>query len=576
MYFMEKNKKIKRKTKKNKVCFHSKRRQNQNGYALVYWIIILLLLILVVVFWLGAGWLDKRMNSLENKQNIDELTKNRQSAVEGEERSSFSQESGSAGSQWDSYEEEETSQEETEEAAGANSASSATEQAAAGASTGTDPQAVSSTALNVTEESQSGTNADSQNSEESQKLFYLEEGIITSYYIKDEAITSDDIAERAITDKLLHSNAVTTRIIEDHTITKDDLAKDLEIKTSGDVEADGIIAADLTATNLAATSAVLTAVSTNSISIGGSDIGDIYLAKAGGTMTGALVLASDPGSALEAATKQYVDSQVASADTFLELTDTISTYNTGRILFETGSAVTDSGNLTFSSNILTTPDLRISSLGGSGSGNNVLVTDGSGNIDYQAIDSRVWGSSLIDGSGTANYVAVWSDGDTLTTGVLYDNGTNVGVGTTSVNAKLELNSGTSGVAGLRFTQMTNSSASIANPTSKVLSVDSDGDIILVDDDTGSGAMPSGTVDGQTIRYNGSSWVTSNTLFNNGTNVGVGTTNPLTILHVEGSSPFLTGKDTSGASDEKIWRIGFLDSDFRISTRSDSNLSEKMR
>ena len=39
--------------------------------------------------------------------------------------------------------------------------------------------------------------------------------------------------------------------------------------------------------------------------------------------------------------------------------------------------------------------------------------------------------SGVDGTGTANYVAKWSDSDTITNSVIYDNGTNVGIGTTS-------------------------------------------------------------------------------------------------------------------------------------------------
>ena len=57
------------------------------------------------------------------------------------------------------------------------------------------------------------------------------------------------------------------------------------------------------------------------------------------------------------------------------------------------------------------------------------------------------GSAILgvpDGSGTANYTARWIDTDTLGTGVLYDNGTNVGIGTTSPDYKLEVN-GTLGV-----------------------------------------------------------------------------------------------------------------------------------
>ena len=549
MYFMVKNRNKKRKIDKKTANFPQENRQNQSGYALVYWLVIFLLVGLTgIFFWFGFEWFDKRMDLLEQTgQELDayeEIANEQGAAMEGDEGNLISQGEDSETSSWEEYAQEETGREAAEETAEemeAEAVSETTKENASADNSSEEPQTASSTALNVTEESGS----------ESPDIFYLEEGIITSYYIKDKSITKEDIARRSITHTLLHSNAVTTRIIKDHTITKDDLAKDLEIKTSGDVEAgdltvDEVTATDLTATNLAATSAVFTAVATDSISIGGTDIGNIYLAKAGGTMTGVLILAGDPSANLEAATKQYVDTQVATADTFLELTDTISTYNTGRILFETGTTVTDSSNLTFSSDILSTPNLGVSGdaaisgdvtlagLSGAGATNNVLVVDGSGNVDYEAIDSRVWGtSSLVDGSGTASYIAVWSDSNTLTTGILYDDGTNIGIGTTSVNAKLEVNSGTSGVSGLRFTQFTNNSASIANPTSKVLSVDSDGDIILVDDDTGSGSLPSGTLNGQTLRYNGSGWVTSNTLFNDGTDVGIGTTGPGAKLDVRG-------------------------------------------
>ena len=37
----------------------------------------------------------------------------------------------------------------------------------------------------------------------------------------------------------------------------------------------------------------------------------------------------------------------------------------------------------------------------------------------------------VDGSGTANYIAKWTDGDTIGNSVIYDNGANVGIGTSS-------------------------------------------------------------------------------------------------------------------------------------------------
>lgn len=53
-------------------------------------------------------------------------------------------------------------------------------------------------------------------------------------------------------------------------------------------------------------------------------------------------------------------------------------------------------------------------------------------------------------------------------------------------------------------------------------------------DTGSGTVPSGS-SGQTLRNNGSSWVTASNLYNDGTNVGIGTTSPDNMLHVSSSS-----------------------------------------
>jgi len=51
---------------------------------------------------------------------------------------------------------------------------------------------------------------------------------------------------------------------------------------------------------------------------------------------------------------------------------------------------------------------------GIGTDNTVLVLTGSGFVRTDEIDVRVWGSSLVDGSGSSTRVAYWSDGDTLT------------------------------------------------------------------------------------------------------------------------------------------------------------------
>lgn len=68
-----------------------------------------------------------------------------------------------------------------------------------------------------------------------------------------------------------------------------------------------------------------------------------------------------------------------------------------------------------------------------GTANYILETNGSGTISWV-----VKSSGVVDGSGTASYIPKWSDSDTLTDSVMYDDGTNIGIGTTSPAALLEI------------------------------------------------------------------------------------------------------------------------------------------
>jgi hypothetical protein len=58
-------------------------------------------------------------------------------------------------------------------------------------------------------------------------------------------------------------------------------------------------------------------------------------------------------------------------------------------------------------------------------------------------------------------------------------------------------------------------------------------------------LPAGTAPGNTMRWNGTAWVADNALFNNGTNVGVGTATPAAKLDVAGAVKITDGTQGAG-------------------------------
>ena len=67
----------------------------------------------------------------------------------------------------------------------------------------------------------------------------------------------------------------------------------------------------------------------------------------------------------------------------------------------------------------------------------------SGQVLTSTVTGTDWKSlaeiSGVDGTGTANYLSKWADADTITNSIIYDNGTNVGIGTATPNNKLTVN-----------------------------------------------------------------------------------------------------------------------------------------
>jgi len=245
------------------------------------------------------------------------------------------------------------------------------------------------------------------------------------------------------------------------------------------------------------------------------------------------------------------------------------------------------------------------------------------------------------GSGTSNYVTKWTGADSLGNSVIYDNGTNVGIGTTSPGAELDISSsiipsdtypsdsyyttkdydvlrlartgdstigpvillkgyatgnsysgrialiqGTTGggygdlsFSGsyqwasrevMRITGSGNVGIGTTSPGYK-LDVQGTGRFtnpVIVGTPTGDthaatksyvdsaagGGVGAGS-SGQTLRHDGTSWVASSLLYNNGTNVGIGTTNPQRKLHIVDTAAQIRASYNS-ATDERYTEISW--------------------
>jgi C1q domain len=103
-----------------------------------------------------------------------------------------------------------------------------------------------------------------------------------------------------------------------------------------------------------------------------------------------------------------------------------------------------------------------------------LAGDLAGTADAPTVPAL---TNKLEGTGTLNYVPKFSASKTLTNSLIFDNGTNVGVGTTSPGNKFEITQGTAGNSGLRFTNL-NSTSTATTSLSKVLALNSTGDVIL--------------------------------------------------------------------------------------------------
>ena len=167
---------------------------------------------------------------------------------------------------------------------------------------------------------------------------------------------------------------------------------------------------------------------------------------------------------------------------------------------------------------------------------NSVVIESSGTLQKRSIDSRAWGSSLVDGSGTANYVTKWSDSNTVTDSIVFDNGTNVGIGTNSPSTKLEISNSSTGAnstwqGGTDFIKLFANNGSFSEQSIAFQETGTNVGAKIGVKNTGNGAYD--IIFANRITTSTTSSITEKMRITNTGDVGVGTASPGVKLDVNG-------------------------------------------
>lgn len=196
-------------------------------------------------------------------------------------------------------------------------------------------------------------------------------------------------------------------------------------------------------------------------------------------------------------------------------------------------SITDSGNGTFLGSITASSIIK-----SGGTSSQFLKADGS--VDSTSYQPLL--TNPITGTGTTNYIPKFTGASALGNSLIYDNGTNVGIGTISPSYKLDVN-GTGNYIGVVSILSGNIDTALSDvlkfgnstyplPTHKFRSSTSSvigGNILALNIATGN------STDTEVIRFTGDG------------NVGIGTTSPSYKLSVLSANNVSWLEDTSGAS-----------------------------
>ena len=147
-------------------------------------------------------------------------------------------------------------------------------------------------------------------------------------------------------------------------------------------------------------------------------------------------------------------------------------------------------------------------------------------------DTWIPDTDIVHGTGTQNYVAVWTSDQLLTSGIIYDDGTNVGIGTASPVYKLD-------VAGSGSFDALNINDQFTFPTTdgsanQYLKTDGLGNVTWSTIAGGGGGIDGTGIANYVSKWADSDSLTSGIIYDDGTNVGIGTNSPSSKLDVDGT------------------------------------------
>ncbi len=177
---------------------------------------------------------------------------------------------------------------------------------------------------------------------------------------------------------------------------------------------------------------------------------------------------------------------------------------------------------------------------------NVYVGHSAGATPAIGNNNTLIGYNTTHANNITNSTAIGNAADVQTSNsmILGNNNINVGIGlsgaATGPQTKLEINTGSTSLSGLRFRTYTNASSSITNTTNKVLSLNNTGDVILVDD-VGGGSLNTSCLNADILpRSDGSSNnLACSDIYNNASSatnrIGFFTTTPFYKFQMHGGT-----------------------------------------